>query len=837
MANSRTRQTDTSKLGEYQPLSMEEDTESLGSTRLTEADHELVGNTAQQRNWKGIAIALLVIIVVCALIITAVILATPKVESQYYGDKFTLDDFLDKSFKPKVFQTTWLPGDRFLFRNQDGALHVFNCSTNTSTMLLDNTTFRQLDTETYWLSADEEFLLLRHDGVQVYRHSSLAHYTVVKLDTKEEFKVKGIGKDTMLQYVGWSTTGNAMVLVEGNNLYYRDTMNSKLDTLTSSGKHEEIYNGIPDWVYEEEIISSDHALWWSPAGTHLCYGVFNDSQVPRYTFPTYGNFANAYTQQKHLAYPKPGYPNPTVQLKVVKLSDRTTVDLQPPANFRGKEYYFTVVTWVDDKTVLVTWVNRPQNFSYVTLCKISDGTCENSIEEEGHGGWVDLYKPPVFAPDGKSYFWILPQRHNGDGYFSNVARVQIRDAPGTMDTKTFLTNTKWEVTSILAYDDERNLVYFIGTGGDPRERHLHSVNVENKALRCLTCDIDEEGCQYVDAAFSPSNSFYILSCLGPGVPYYSLRSPQENAELRRLENNTAFGLRIAKKAMPKVKYIQVDVEGSEKVWGKLLLPPILNEEEILLYPLLVSVYGGPGTQEVTEQFSIKWETYLVSTRDVVVLFVDGRGTGGRGKQWLHKIYKKLGTLEVEDTIKATKEVATRHFIDSSKVAIWGWSYGGYVTTSAIGKSDDPLYRCAIAVAPVTDWIYYDSVYTERYMGFPRAEDNLHGYKAANVSQHVENFKKSRLMLVHGTADDNVHFQHYAQLVKAMVEANVYFRTLVYPDKHHGLLGGNTRNHLFQSLDDFLTECFDGWSKKFGRPPNMEVENESEHEEEEPVKDE
>ncbi|KAL8612290.1 hypothetical protein ACOMHN_062237 [Nucella lapillus] len=559
-------------------------------------------------------------------------------------------------------------------------------------------------------------------------------------------------------------------------------------------------------------------------------------------------------------------------------------------------------------------MNRAQNMSYVTLCTISNGSCDVSIEEEGNGGWVDLFKPPVFSRDGRSYFWPLPQRHANHDHFLNLARVRIKSGQ-SLDIKTFLTLTAWDVTDVLAYDDDREIVYFLGTGGDPRKRHLYSVSVPSRRVVCVTCGVAPGRCDYVSASFSLSAAFFLLACLGPALPHYSLRSPQETAELRRMENNTAFAERVSTRAMPRVQHIQVELDSQHKMmpvvfqrwgetastvpcskclwcfrddacgilemwggvsemwggvsemwggvsemWGKLLLPPTLNERQNILYPLLVSVYGGPGTQQVTLQYSIKWETYLAGGRGVVVLFVDGRGTGGRGQQWLHQLYKRLGTVEVDDTITATRFMSKKPYIDSDKIAIWGWSYGGYLTNSVLGRGTG-LVRCAVSVAPVTDWIYYMSLTgyttvsltgyttvsltgyttvsltgytTVSLTGYTTVSltgyttVSLTGYATeANVSQYVDNFKKSRLLLIHGTGDDNVHFQHSAQLMKAMVDSDVYFRTMVYPDKHHGLLGGNTRPHLFNTMNDFLTECYDGVSQKFGHSLARPAEGEEE----------
>ncbi|XP_050418288.1 dipeptidyl peptidase 4 isoform X4 [Patella vulgata] len=780
------------------------------------AFEELVGNTAEQRNWRGIAIALLVIVVVCALIVTAVVLVTPKTVDEDLGEKFTLEDYFDSSYKPKPFTPTWIPGEeKFLYRNEDGALVEFNCATNSTTIIMDNTTFRQLDTSHFALSADRQYVLLKYNVAHVFRRTTIASYVVYDINTRGSTVIKGPHGEERIQYVVWAPRGHGLIFVLNNNIYYKKDIDASPVPLTDTGIPGEIYNGIPDWVYEEEIIASDNAVWWSQNGSYLAYGVFNDTRVPKYYYPIYGELNNAYGELASIPYPKPGYPNPTIKIKVVSIATKQTIEIQPPANLRNKEYYFTTVVWKDDTSFLVSWLNRPQNYSIVTVCNVQ-GNCDESLHEEGHGGWVDMFHAPLISKNGMTYFWILPQKDADAGYFNHIAMVEIKSGD---DRKIFLTIDRWEITKLVSYDDNLKLVYYIGTGGDPRRRHLYSVGL-NRESTCLTCDLDEQ-CQYLSATFSSNSRYYMLNCEGPGVPYTALRTVA-GAQVRVMENNTALREKLSKKALPRVEYVQIEVEDGYKIWGKLLLPPVLKKEEILTYPLLLHVYGGPGRQKVTEKFNIGWETYLTSSRDMVYAYADGRGSGGRGQKFLHQIYKRLGTVEVDDSITAGKHYSKLHYVDDKKVAIWGWSYGGFVTSSVLGK-DKGTFQCGIAVAPVTDWIFYDSVYTERYMGMPRPDDNLQAYKDSNVSRYAENFKNSNYLLIHGTGDDNVHFQNTAQLIKALNEANIYYRTQIYTDKHHGLEGGNTRNHLYETMEDFLIECFKGYSEKLGKEPEPETE--------------
>ncbi|KAK3082967.1 hypothetical protein FSP39_010233 [Pinctada imbricata] len=617
---------------------------------------------------------------------------------------------------------------------------------------------------------------------------------------------------TRFQYVGWTPVGHGLVYIQKNNIYYWQDPSHGTDEkprqITFDGQPKRIYNGVPDWVYEEEILMSDHALWWSPDGRFLLYAVFNDSHVRQYYYPYYGALRSQYGEERSIPYPKPGAKNPTIRLKVYDVRENKTVEVKPPEELKNSEYYITTIGWRDRDFFLVTYMNRPQNMSVIQACKAANGQCKT-------------YRPPIFSKDGTRYFWILPRREGNSGMYKQVAMVEFPVSKNQQLTnreglKVFLTSGTMDVTEIVGYDSEMEIIYYIAAP-DPKERHLYSVKIGShetsyNTKKCLTCQYDKS-CQYVSASFSASGRYYMLGCQGPGVPYYILKSPFNDDEVM-FESNEQIKKQLSNKKMPEVEYFKIKVSDNEYLHGKLLLPPQLNKEEIITYPLLLTVYGGPNSQMVTKKFTpVNFETYLCSSNGVIIGYVDARGTGARGLLFLHSIYKRLGKIEVADTIAAGNFYDKLSYVDSSKKAIWGWSYGGFLTTSVLGSRDPPNpFNCGIAVAPVTDWNYYDSVYAERYMN--TIDDNPEGYKMSNVSRHAANFKKSNFMLIHGTGDDNVHFQNSAQLMKALVEANVFFRSQIYTDQKHSLNTGNTKRHLYETMDDFLNVCFHGTSRKF-----------------------
>uniref|UniRef100_A0A182X647 Venom dipeptidyl peptidase 4 n=3 Tax=gambiae species complex TaxID=44542 RepID=A0A182X647_ANOQN len=319
-------------------------------------------------------------------------------------------------------------------------------------------------------------------------------------------------------------------------------------------------------------------------------------------------------------------------------------------------------------------------------------------------------------------------------------------------------------------------------------------------------------CQYFTAVFAPSNSEYaLIECLGPIVPFSAIyrivpdlaKSPTQ--VLYYLQNNTALAERINKVALPQVKSFPVMISGGYHAQVRLFLPPGLREDEITRYPMIVHVYSGPGTQLVTDKWRVDWNTYLAGTKDYIVTQIDGRGSSGQGYQLLHEVYRRLGTVEVSDQLEVAEYLRdSLHFVDKRRVGIWGWSYGGYTAALAMA-SPTSLFQCGISVAPVTNWKLYDSTYTERYMGMPNVTDNYKGYEDSDLSKHAEKLRDKQFLMVHGTADDNVHFQQSMVFSKALSSKGALFKQLIYPDEGHNLAG--VKKHLYRSMTLFLEDCF------------------------------
>uniref|UniRef100_A0A8D0A9P1 Dipeptidyl-peptidase 4 n=1 Tax=Sander lucioperca TaxID=283035 RepID=A0A8D0A9P1_SANLU len=555
-----------------------------------------------------------------------------------------------------------------------------------------------------------------------------------------------------------------------NNVYIKTSPASPPHQVTFTGKENLILNGIPDWVYEEEMFSSTQGLWWSPGGKYVAYAEFNDTEVHTIEYSWYGEYQ--YPSTVSIPYPKPGTPNPIVKLFVVDTDNTTTItEVFVPASLNTSEHYLATVTWVTDEQIAVQWLKRVQNHLILQIYNFSGVKWDPHLEVHSPTGWIGRFSPPepVFAADKNSYYLLMSDT-KGYKHIHHVVR----------GTATAITTGEWEVIDILKVTAD-SVYYSSNQGVKPGTRNVYKLT--NQGAECLTCALRGEDCQYNSAYFSHNASFYRMSC-----------------KLNVLEDNKEFSSLIADIQMPTMRRSSIKLEGYN-LWYQMFLPPGFDESK--KYPLLIDVYAGPCSQKADFIYRVSWSTYLASTEKIIIASFDGRGSGYQGDKLMHAIYKGLGTYEVEDQITAAREFIKMGFIDKDRVAIWGWSYGGYVTSMALG-SGSGVFKCGMAVAPVSKWEYYDSIYTERYMMEP--SQNSLAYTNSTVTARAKNFHSVQYLLIHGTADDNVHFQQAAEISEALVDEQVDFEAMWYTDKDHGL-GGSANQHVYTHMSHFLQRCF------------------------------
>uniref|UniRef100_A0A8D3D5S2 Fibroblast activation protein, alpha n=1 Tax=Scophthalmus maximus TaxID=52904 RepID=A0A8D3D5S2_SCOMX len=640
-----------------------------------------------------------------------------------------------------------------------------------------NDSIRWRSYDLYWIS-DAEYLHKTGDG-NVFLHNA---------ETKEQ----SIYLSNSTFYFTWAPTGHTYV---NFNIFFKADVGAEAVQVTHNGKKNEILNGVPDWVYEEEVFASNGAIWWSSTAKFLAYLEFNDTEVHKVEFSWFGS--EQYPQTVSVPYPKAGSSITKVKLFVVdtsNLSRRTQV--VAPASVSSGDHILCSVTWVTDERVAVQWLTRKQNHVVVQIYDF-DGSSwrEKQVTVTSLTGWVGHYVPlPLFfAEDNLSFYKVMsdPQGYKHIHYKS-PSRCFVKGKA------TPITSGKWEVIYISKLT--RDAIYFVSNEyqGVPVKRNLYKLMIggSTSAPQCLTCDLFPDRCQYNSAYFSSDASYYRMDCYGqlhppPRVPPALLSNDSSMVNISILEDNKDLENILTEFQMPKMQY---------DMWYQLMLPP--NFKKSKKYPLLIDVYGGPCSQKVNYRFKLNWGAHLSSTHGIIIASFDGRGSGYQGDEIMHAIYKRLGTFEVEDQITAVRKFIDMGFIDKDRIAIWGWSYGGYVTSMALGAGTG-LFKCGIAVAPVAKWEYYDAVYTERYMGMPT--DNSDAYTNSTVTARARNFKTVDYLLVHGTADDNVHFQQAAQISKALVDEQVDFETMWYTDKDHAL-GGSAYRHAYNLMSHFLQKC-------------------------------
>ncbi|KAL7873994.1 hypothetical protein SRHO_G00049640 [Serrasalmus rhombeus] len=635
-------------------------------------------------------------------------------------------------------------------------------------------------------------------------------------------------RNAHLQYAGWGPQGQQLIFIFENNIYYRATIENRSIRLVSTGKEGVIFNGLSDWLYEEEIFQSHIAHWWSPDGARLAYATINDTLVPRMEVPMFTG--SPYPTGREYHYPKAGEENPVISLYVVNLNGPLhTIEMKRPEDQRIGEYYVTMVKWATSTKLAVNWLNRAQNISILTLCEATTGVCTKKHEDESEGWLHRQNEAPLFSKDGLKLFFTRPIPQGGRGKFFHIS-MAISQPNTSSDTLLSITSGDWDVTQVVAYNEQSQLIYFLSTEDDPKRRHLYSADTVGPFnRRCLSCDFSDS-CGYVSGSFSHDMAYFLLSCRGPTVPFVAIYSIQDRQKLFDIELNLSLRRTVDSMQMPRVEYREIDID--DYTLTMQILKPA-GFVETAHYPLLLLVDGTPGGQSISEQFQVDWATVLVSSFGVIAMRFDGRGSGFQGTNLLHKVQRRLGRFEEEDQLKALSAFIKEPYIDKTRIGAFGQVYGGYIT-SLLLSSEDSVLKCGAVLSPITDFELY-----ERYLGLPKPDRRA--YEMTNLAYRASQFVDKKFLIIHPTADvpktpgisifcldqhlDGLKqylycasavkhtfqrkyiFQHTAKFISKLISEKANYTLQIYPDEGHFIHNEETRQHLSQSLVNFFEECF------------------------------
>ncbi|PCJ00156.1 MAG: S9 family peptidase [Flavobacteriales bacterium] len=625
----------------------------------------------------------------------------------------------------------------------------------------------------YEFSSDETKLLIATDQEKIYRHSSKSNYYIYDLKSKALTKLTEGAKQ---MYATFSPLANKVAYVKDNNLFYKDLTSNKEIQVTTDGKKNEIINGASDWVYEEELVLVK-AFKWAPDGKKIAYYRFDESNVKEWLMKMYGPL---YPGEERFKYPKAGEDNSKVEMFFYDIATTKKVK----ANIGNNYEYISRINWTNDsKNLAIQSLNRQQNDLNIHLANAETGESKIIFNEKNET-YVEV--PTTEFLTTKNQFIITSEK---DGF----NHIYLYDVNGKLINQ--VTKGSFDVSSYYGVDEKKGVVYYQSAELSAMDRQVYSIKLDGRSKKRLTTKSGQNR-----ADFSSSYKYFINYHSSASTAKYITLHDNTGKLKSVLEDNEALNKTVEGYNFSKPEFFKINVNNNDlNAWK--VVPNDFDKTK--KYPVLMYVYGGPGINTVNDSWNGGngfWFQHLAS-KGYIVVSVDARGTGYRGAEFKKTTYKQLGKYETEDQIAAAKYLATLPYIDGSRIGIFGWSYGGYMSSLCITKGAD-VFKAAIAVAPVTNWRYYDNIYTERYM--QRPQENADGYDDNSPINHVEKLKGSYL-LVHGMADDNVHYQNAVEMSAALIKANKQFTEMMYPNKNHGIYGGNTRLHLYTLMTNFILD--------------------------------
>ena len=626
----------------------------------------------------------------------------------------------------------------------------------------------------YSFNKDESKIILTTKSEPVFRHSTLGEYYIYDIASKKVTKVS----DDLVQEPTLSPDGSKIAYGLDNNLYVKDLKSGKIEQITKDGEKNKIINGITDWVYEEEF-AFVRAFDWNANSDQIAFIRFDETNVPEFSMDVYGS--DLYQTQHVFKYPKAGEANSKVSLHLYDLGSKNLKDLKVDKEY--KDFYIPRLKWTNDANVLsVQFMNRHQNELDLWMIDTKAMTSKIVLAETDKA-YIDVTFNLTFLEDN-SFIWTSEL----DG-FNHIYHYTKN---GKLINQ--VTKGNWEVTNYYGFNEKANTIYYQSTENGSINRAVYSIKLNGKSKKRLT---QKDGTN--SASFSADFTYFINTFSSATTPHeYTLHDSKSGKIVKQIKDNNVLAKQLEGYAMSKKEFSTISINGNDlNMWT--IKPKDFDANKV--YPLFMYQYSGPGSQQVANRWNIANDYWyqMLAQQGYIVVCIDGRGTGFKGADFKKVTQNELGKYEVEDQIEAAKQLGKLDYIDAERIGIWGWSYGGFMSSNALFKGND-VFKMAIAVAPVTSWRFYDSIYTERYMTTP--QENPSGYDENSPINHVDKLNGD-FLLIHGTGDDNVHVQNTMRMVEALIQADKQFEWMIYPDKNHGIYGGNTRLHLYKKMTNFI----------------------------------